>query len=219
MALNRPPEPHDQLSTAAEHGRGAPGLTAERVVRQLQAIDAWNARRARHEQVLREEVASREDRLELARRVDVLRRTQAAIQERAARELATERAPMVDAGRPTAVIAHRHSWFSEKAARALGDRGVEVVACTDNAADALGAVVAEQPDLVLAGSHLAMMTGAELLTQTRQFAAAALCAAQLADDGRTTLPPGCADAVFLANQPPVDVADALLRLLDRRPPG
>lgn len=45
---------------------------------------------------------------------------------------------------PRAVVAHHHEWFVDKVSEGLRDAGVHVVGSTDNGADALGMVVAEQ---------------------------------------------------------------------------
>lgn len=188
---------------------------ADRIVRQVQAIDAWNAARRAREDLLDAAYASRDDRMDAARQVELLRRTQDAITGRTARGLDAEVGPLRTGG-ATAVIAHRHGWFAEKVAQLLEPRGVVVVECTDNGAGALGAVVTEQPDLVLAGDRLAMMTGEALLAETRLFAPGTLRTVQAADRQPDALRAG-ADAVFLRHQPPGDVAEALLSLVTGRP--
>ena len=201
-------------SAVLEHPRRPAAVErADRVVRQVQGIDAWNTGRRLREQLLRRAAGSEQDPSEVCRQLDVSRRAQAAIHERTAQELVSGRGAMTAASDRTAVVAHRQPWFVEQMCRALLDRGVLVVACTDNAADALGAVVAEQPDIVLVGHRLAMMTGPDLLTQTRWYAAAALCAAQVPDDDLPFPWHGSADAIFVTDDQPVDIADTLLRLL------
>ncbi|MBW3611859.1 MAG: hypothetical protein KY438_10085, partial [Actinobacteria bacterium] len=58
--------------------------------------------------------------------------------------------------------------------------GVRVVARLDNGADALGVVVAEQPDLVLVEESLAMLPGQEVVREIRQFSPHTLVVAQVA---------------------------------------
>lgn len=191
--------------------RLVPAHPGDRVVRQVRAIDAWNARRREQEEQLRACV-SRDERLGVARRVDALHRAHQAIAAMTADELAQEQAlrPLV----PTAVIAHRHAWFADKLAVLLAARGVHVIACTENGADALGAVVAGQPDLVLAGDRLVMISGDQLLTETRLHAPGATRALQASDPPRTARDD--VDAVFLRHHLPADVADALVALLPSR---
>lgn len=116
----------------------------------------------------------------------------------------------------TAVIAHRHAWFTGKVALVLEARGVTVLACTDNGADALDAVLAEQPDIVLAGDHLAGMNGQVLLDEVRRLAPGTLRTIQAAGPQQADALRVGVDAVFLSYQPPGDVADTLVGLLSAR---
>lgn len=170
--------------TAVYTPRPAPPLTpigpADRLLRQVEAIDAWNCDRRAREQALAPAHLTRHDRMDVTRQFEVLRRTQDAIADRAARALRGEVGP-IRVPPLTGVIAHRHAWFAEKLAVLLGARGVTIVACTDNGADALGAVVAEQPDVVLTSDRLAMISCDALLEQTRLFAPLALRVVQGCD--------------------------------------
>lgn len=152
------------------------------VLRQVQAVDAWNAARRLRESLLDGAGGSRLGREVASRHADVLRRTHAAIVSRTAGELAGPVGPMLF-HTPTAVVAHRHAWFAEKVTGLLEAQGVTVVECTDNGADALGAIVAEQPDVVLVGERLEMMTGQTLLSETHVFAPCTLRTVQ-ADNQR-----------------------------------
>lgn len=184
---------------------------ADRIRCQIQAIDAWNAARRMRERVL-EDSASRYDKLDARRQLDVLQCTQRAIADAAARTLRQSGGPMLGAD-PTAVIAHRHTWFADEVSAQLSARGVLVLACTDNGAEALGTVIAEQPDLVLTGELLVMMTGRALLAESRSFAPASVLAVQTDDAAEAQAWRPCADAVFVRHDPPADVTDALLALL------
>lgn len=201
----------DQLRAAAPSGPCAVPAPADRIVRQIQAIDAWNAARRLRERALAAGASSRYERMDVSRCVDALARTQAALAARSGQLLHTD-VGLAHATRPTAVVAHRHAWFVEKVALLLDDRGVTVVGCTDNGAEALGVVVAEQPDLVLAGDRLAMMTGAALLADTRLFAPWTLRAAQAEDGQQSDALRDVAHTVFLRHQPPAVVVDALVAL-------
>jgi hypothetical protein len=75
---------------------------------------------------------------------------------------------------PPAAIAHSDAWFADELAGALGAACVHVIGRTHSGADALGAIVAEQPDDVVTGDRLLLMSGAELLRETRLFAAGSL---------------------------------------------
>lgn len=184
-----------------------------RIVRQVQAVDAWVAARREREQALHApRRLNRDERMDVAREMDVLRRTHDVIRGRCARALDAEPGPMRVPGL-TAVIAHRHEWFADRLALLLGTHGVTVLVCTDNGAEALGTVVAEQPDIVLAGERLAMMPGPALLAQSRLHAPSALLAAEASDQGHAdslhTLP----DLIFPRHHTPGAVADAVGALL------
>lgn len=186
---------------------------ADRIVRQVEGIDAWNIARRMRAGLLEAQSVSRDTRMEVARQLGVARRTHDAIARTTARALALQPAPLLFGVR-TAVLAHRHAWFADRLTLFLGARGVTVVECTDNGPDALGVVVAEQPDVVITGGCLAMMTGDELLAEVRLFAPSTLRAAQVSDEQQAV---ASADVVFLSQQPPADVADALAALIaDRR---
>ena len=57
---------------------------------------------------------------------------------------------------------HRQAWFRGKVASGLQAGGVAVEADLENGADALGAVVAEQPDFLLVEDKLPMVSGLDL---------------------------------------------------------
>jgi hypothetical protein len=190
--------------------RRATAFPADRIVRQVHAIDRWIVARREREQALHAASSTHDEQRDVARQVEALRRTHDTIRGRCARGLAAKVEPLCCAG-TTAVIAHGHAWFADKAARGLAERGVTVLGCTDNGADALGLVVAEQPDVVLVGDHLAMMTWVDLLAEARRFAPSTLRAAQAADE-QQAVALGDADAVFLRRHPPADVAKALVAL-------
>lgn len=195
-----------------EQGRRRAALTpADRIVRQVEAVDAWVAARRRREMALLAPPMTRDERMDAAREVEALRRTHDTIKGRCAGGLGAEPGPMQVPGL-TAVVAHRHAWFVDKIALLLGGNGVVVIACTDNGAEALGAVVAEQPDIVLVGGRLAMMHGRELLGEARLHAPLALLAAQASDEQEADVLRGAADSVFLRHHPPAAVADALVAL-------
>lgn len=181
----------------------------DRTVRQVAAIDAWIAARRRREQALDVPGMSRDDRMDVAREVEVLRRTHDAIRGRCVLALDPDAGPRGRPG-PTAVLAHRHTWFVDRLARLLGEQGVTVLVCTDNGAEALGAVVAEQPDLLLVGERLAMLSGCALLIRTRVYSPTTLRAAQAADGAQQAALHDVADCLFQPDHSPSHVADTLV---------
>lgn len=210
MIARRAPITAELVPAQARFNR--PASPAEWILRQLQGIDAWNTARALRMSELDVAGGSRYDREAANRHADVLRRTHQAIVRRTAAELARPCGPLMF-HEPTAVIAHHHAWFVKKVSGLLEEQGVTVVACTDNGADALGAIVAEQPDVVLVGDHLEMMTGEALLSEARLFAPHTLRTAQVSDPQQAQgWEEGAASAVFLRHHPPCDVADSLVEL-------
>lgn len=188
--------------------------TALLIGRQLAALDAWNDARRRRERALVAESMSREERLAADRRLAVLERAHAAVLARADAALDGDPAPSPSHPALRAVIAHRHRWLADKLSAALATRGVLVVAVSDNGADALGIVVAEQPDVLVTGDVLAMMSSAELLAETAKAAPYTARAAYVEDSAAVgpALEAG-AQSVFVRQLPPAEIAEGLLLLL------
>lgn len=204
-ALPRP-VPEQGAPAASSSGLHA---AADRLARQLSAIDTWSAGRREREHRLRDRPLTRDQRMDVDRQIDVLRRVHDTIKGRCAAGLAADLDPFLT--RTTAVVAHRHPWFRDRLVGLLADRGVTVLAATADGAEALGATVAEQPDLLLAGENLSMMTGAALLAEARRFASATVRVLQ-ADDRTVGEHVGAADGVLPTRHSPGVVADALLGL-------
>lgn len=214
-----PSPPWAEGHPVPEQRRRRPVLSAaNRIVRQAGAIDAWLTARRQREQTLQSSPLNRDERLDAAREIDALRRTHEAIKERCSRDLDADLDALRCLG-VTAVVAHRQKWFVDKLALLLGGHGVTVLVGTDNGAEALGAVVAEQPDIVLVGSSLAMMHGWALLAQSRLYAPGALLVAQACDAQEAAQMRAAADSVFLRHHPPAVVAESLAALHQRAIPA
>ena len=188
---------------------------AELVELQLQALEVWNRARAAAERAAAVTTASREVRMDLDRRMDVLRAQQAAIVEHTEQQLrASVRLLHADLPR-RAVVAHRNEWFVQKVCGDLEACGVEVVARLENGAEAVGIAVAEQPDLVIVEDRLAMLSGEDVVRDVRRYAPRALIAAQVAYEDRVApmLEAG-ADTAYTRRVPPLDLSADVHRLLD-----
>jgi CheY-like chemotaxis protein len=113
------------------------------------------------------------------------------------------------------VLAHRNERFlTTRVAQRLADKGVRVVAQTDNGADAIGLVVAEKPDLVLVEDTFTVVRGQEVVVELRRFSPDTPVTAHIAHGDRVgALLDAGATAVFTRQVPPVDVALSLLRLV------
>lgn len=139
--------------------------------RQVEAIDAWHARRREREAADVSRADTREVRIDRRWRSDVLRREHAVIVEHCDAHLrAAGDSPWRDS--PHAVVVHRHPWAAERLASALQQRGIRVVAVLDNGADAVGAVVVDQPELIVLSDVLPMVSGLEVVREVRALAPA-----------------------------------------------
>ena len=98
--------------------------------------------------------------------------------------------------------------------RALHAHGLEIVASVENGADAVGAALAEQPDLLFVEDKIAMVPGEEVLREMRRYCPDTVLAAQVDDSDRMgVLLEAGARAVFTRQLRPDDVADRLQELL------
>ena len=213
MTLANAPSP-----ACAQVGMAAPDwrLRSELdlAAQQVRAIERFN--RARH---MREEAAaaaarSHELRMDAARSLEVLRHEHEAVIRRAHEQLQASGHLLHAIAQRRAVLAQRNDWFLRKVTRALEDHDVHVVAGTDNGADAVGLIVAEQPDLVLIEDTLSMLAGVDVIRDVRRFSPDTLVAAQAASGDRVgQLLEAGATTVFTRRIPPHDVALSLLRLV------
>lgn len=113
-----------------------------------------------------------------------------------------------------AVLVLRQPWLRDRVSRGLQQSGVQVLAQLEDGADALGVVVAEQPDLVLLEQALPSLPGRELIGAVRGLAPRTLVAAQVhADRDVAGLLEVGAAAVFTRRVPPADLTGALTALL------
>jgi CheY-like chemotaxis protein len=209
---NFPSSSADQVVSAAPDWR--PRRELDLVAQQVRAIERFN--RACH---MREEAAaaaarSREMRMDAARSLEVLRREHEALVSRAHEQLQASGHLLRTVATRRVVLAHRNDWFFRQVTQALEDSGVHVLAGTDNGADAVGLVVAEQPDLVLVEDTLSMLPGVEVVREIRRFSPETVVTAQAAYGDRVgQLLDAGASAVFTRRIPPADVARSLLRLV------
>ena len=185
-------------------------------VRQVAAIDAFNRARALAEAAVASTTASREARLDAARRLDVVRRQHAALVERTRASFDLSHELLTGCG-PRAVVVHRDPWFTDRVCGALVTQGFTVVAQLDNGADAVGAVVAEQPDLLLLGDPVPMMTGTGVVQEVLRWSPQTFVAVQAGDPrSREALVAAGVGSVFSRSVPPHDVASGLADALTAR---
>jgi hypothetical protein len=206
-----------EISSEQEPAAWQPRLPVEVVADQLRGMAAWHEARRAIEQAQESasgQALSREMRLDLDRRMDVVRRQHEAMVQRVHEQLAgSSRLPRGAAG-PRAVLVHRNEWFRDKVIEGLVAGGVDVVAVLDNGADGVGVAVAEQPDLLFVEDKLPMIGGPEVISQVGLFAPGTMTAAQVAHEAAVAEFLGAgAVAAFARRVPPAEVARELCRLL------
>jgi CheY-like chemotaxis protein len=203
--------------TIAESPRVRPTLSTrpdtERLVDQLAGINAWNRTRREVERWACQ-AGSREERLDRARRLDVVRRQHSALVEATERQLRDTGRPLRAAPAPRIVVAHRNDWFKNKVSTGLSASAVQIVAELSNGADAVGVVVAEQPDLLLLEDKLPMLSALDVLAEVRHLAPRTHVTVQVGNDHEIGpfLEAGARTA-FSRRIPPADIATAICDLL------
>lgn len=194
-------------------------LTAvELTARQLSAIDSWHRHRTRTQLGATSAAASREARMDLDRRLDVLRVQHDAIVAVTADELRDSVGPVRSAVPLRVVVGHRNAWFADRVITALRDAGAVVLGPFENGATVVGTCVATQADVVLLEERLAMMSGEDVVRAVRAYAPGAFVAVQVAGEDRVgpVLEAG-ASAAYPRRVAPLDVvADLVGRLAGTR---
>lgn len=198
---------------AAQAQSWHPRAEAELLRDQLTGIQAWTRARHAYEAAMSASdslARSREARLDFSRRTDVIRRQHEALINRTAEQMRQSRQLLGPRSTARAVLVHRNEWFKEKVTDGLRGYGIEVVARLENGADAVGVVVAEQPDLLLVEDRLPMIGGLEVLREVARYAPRTLTAAQVEYDASIgeVLHAGARTA-FTRRVPPADVAHDL----------
>lgn len=178
-----------------------------RLVRQLYALDAWNAFRQQRERQLTAADLSRDEQMFARFEIESMLRTHAAVLERVALALASA-GDGAGSPSPTVVIAHRSLWFGDRVRQALEASGMQVLECTDNGAAALGVIIAEQPDCVFASDRLAMVSGEQLVAQATWYAPLTQLFVHAEESPEASFQrAGC--VVLTSRHRPIEVADAM----------
>lgn len=198
------------MSKAADQQRTEVDLT----LMQLEAVAAWNRARRVAESATQARTASREVRMDVNRRLEVLREQHRAIVERTQQQLDASVHLLARHVHTRAVVVHRNEWFTAKLTQELMRHGVRVVAAVDNGAQGVGVIVAEQPDLLVVEDTLPMVPGEEVVRETRRYAPATLVVAQVAYEDRVAaLLDAGARAAFPRRVPPHDFTAEVLALM------
>lgn len=180
------------------------------LVDQLRGVEIWT-REHSPGQVDGDVAVTRELRLDMARRRDGVERQRQALIDWTARQLRQSTDPLYCVAPPRAVLVHRNDWFKGKVGGGLRSAGIAVVAELDNGADAVGVVVAEQPDLLLTEDKLPTVSGPELVREVCRYAPSTVVVVQVADELEigSFLAAG-ASTVYTRRTPPADIVAALL---------
>lgn len=195
----------------------SPRSDLELAHQQIQAIEQWHAARRVAQAEAERTAASREARMDLARRMDVVRAEHRAIVERTDAHLRVSAELLRGTAPRRAIVVHRNSWFTDKVCADLRARNIVVVSRLSNGAEAVGAAVAEQPDLLLVEDSLPMMSGEDVVREVRTFAPLTRIGAQVAHDDRiASMLQAGADSAYTRRVPPGDVAEGLVELLKPR---
>jgi CheY-like chemotaxis protein len=91
--------------------------------------------------------------------------------------------------RPRVVVVHRHEWLQRRLAEQLGTRGWQVLDGQDQAAEAVAALVVQQPQVLVTSDRIAGGPGLELVGRTRELSPDTVVVVQVDQDSR------CADFV------------------------
>ena len=205
---------NDSTYTRTSAPAWAPRTELEVAAAQLRAISAFNEMRRLQEEAATSLASSRELRMDAARTLEVLRRQHEAVVARTHEQLCEAGSPLDRTAQCRVVLAHRNAWFAGKTTHGLQQRGLQVVATVDNGADAIGLILAEQPDLVLVEDTLAMVPGEAVVREVRRVAPDTVVAAQVAYGDRVgQLLEAGASTVFTRRIPPEDVVETMLQLL------
>ena len=202
------------MTQSSDLAHSQPRSFDELAARQTAAVHAWNDVRAVREQAASVASDSREARQELGRRMDVIRRSHAAL--RARTDLKRQQFVHQPGGQAPrrVVLAHRQEWFRQRMSAELVTLGLEVLAELDNGADAVGVCVAEQPDLLFVEDSLPMVAGEAVIREVLQFAPGTVAGVQVGYDERmTALYEAGAAVVFRRQVPPAEVARELGQLV------
>lgn len=208
------PPPPDWEPLASEPPAWQPRGESVLARQQVDGMARWHRARRMHEAAITAQAVSREQRLDVARRMDVLRQQHRAMIARADGQLRDSARLLSGSSARRALLVHRNTWYLDKLTAALQERGVWVVARLDNGADAVGAAVAEQPDLMFVEDTLPMLTGIDVVREVLAYAPDTVLAAQVAyDQGAAVMLAAGARTVFTRRVPPREVADGLADLL------
>lgn len=195
----------------------APRPPVELIQQQLKAIDAWNRARATTAHAHRLLAESREQHLEVSRRLEAMRHEHVALLARATAQM-VQGADLLASTEPRIVVAHRQVWFRDRVAARLAHHQVAVLASVDDGAEATAATICDQPDLLIIEELMPSVTGLEVLRRVQEYSPGTKVAVQAVNVGtEDRLLEAGAILVCSRRIPPHVLADHLLAcLLEQR---
>ncbi len=197
-----------------------PRSSVELILDRVRAIGSWVQDPVGHQPACAPKGGRvpRQMRLDLAGELAARRATHAAVLARAELQLRQTGDLMWADSSCRAVLAHRDVWWRERVADCLSALGVQVIAKAGDGVDAVGALVVEQPDLIVVQDLLPLLPGLQVVRQARRYAPSSLIAAHLLDSrqAQSFLSAG-ADVAFSRPDRPGEVAEQLVALLRDRP--
>lgn len=116
----------------------------------------------------------------------------------------------------TAVIAHAQPAYASSLADQLALVGIQVLLSTDDGAAALGAVVAQQPSVLICGDRLSRLAGCALLAEASLSSPTTVLIARVDDGAEQVAREAGAAVAVLRGDPPADVVALLARMLAGR---
>ena len=182
--------------------------------RQLEGIEHWHRARRTAVEAVERGATSREGRMDLSRRLEVLDAQHRALVARTEQQLQGSVEVLRGSVPCRAVVVHRNEWFADRLCTELLACDVDVVARLVNGAEAVGASVAEQPDLLLVEDTLPMLGGEDVVREVRRYCPGTQVAAQVEHEGRVAaLLQAGAHTAFPRRSQPAEVAQLLVVLL------
>lgn len=192
-----------------------PLSSTELAERQLAAIDRWHRAAQASTQTAALIDRTREARLDRDRALSVMRREHDAIVAATAQQLRDSATVLRSRAERRAVLVHRDGWFRDRVCAVLEEHGVHVVARLEDGATAVGACVAEQPDLLLVEDSLPSLSGAQVVRRVGEFSPLTVCGAHVGHDAAVAvLLDAGARTAWTRRVPPGDVGLGLCRLVD-----
>jgi hypothetical protein len=153
---------------------------------QLAAIERWTAARAaRTADLQRRNGRSREQQMDADRQLRVLDAVHSALVAVLDEHLKRTGGALLAHGTARLVTLNRNDWFAGKLAAAAAELGITTLARPTSGAAAFGAMIAEQPELIVIEDTTTMIPALEIIEEVRAFSPHTHVVLQVGDGSRT----------------------------------